>query len=54
MSSLSAAAPASSLSHLRARLLRWLTDMTKLKDMLKFKEDPKLHAEWMEMSLGPR
>ncbi|CAE7685051.1 glpV [Symbiodinium pilosum] len=33
---------------------RWLTDMTKLKDMLKFKEDPKLHAEWMEMSLGPR
>ncbi|OLP89662.1 Glycogen phosphorylase 1 [Symbiodinium microadriaticum] len=29
--------------------LRWLTDMTKLKDMLKFKDDAKLHAEWMEM-----
>jgi len=27
----------------------WLTDMTKLKDMLKFKDDAKLHAEWMEM-----
>jgi len=27
----------------------WLTDMTKLKGMLKFKEDPKLHSEWMEM-----
>lgn len=27
----------------------WLTDMTKLKDMLKFKEDTKLHSEWMEM-----
>ena len=26
--------------------------MTKLKDMLKFKEDPKLHSEWMEMRLG--
>ena len=43
---------------------RWLTDMTKLKvrsrsrpqkpsktqEMLKYKEDPKLHSEWMEMS----
>jgi len=27
----------------------WLTDMTKLKGMLKFKEDPKLHGEWMQM-----
>ena len=27
----------------------WLTDMTKLKGMLTFKEDPKLHSEWMEM-----
>ncbi|CAK9067499.1 unnamed protein product [Durusdinium trenchii] len=27
----------------------WLTDMTKLKGMLKFKEDSKLHSEWMEM-----
>ena len=27
----------------------WLIDMTKLKDMLKYKEDPKLHSEWMEM-----
>ena len=32
--------------------IRWLTDMTKLKDMLKFKDDAKLHAEWMEMILG--
>jgi len=28
---------------------KWLTDMTQLKGMLKFKEDAKLHAEWMEM-----
>eukprot|EP00931_Biecheleriopsis_adriatica_P084321 TRINITY_DN580_c0_g1_i5.p1 TRINITY_DN580_c0_g1~~TRINITY_DN580_c0_g1_i5.p1 ORF type:complete len:940 (+),score=273.60 TRINITY_DN580_c0_g1_i5:84-2903(+) len=27
----------------------WLVDLTKLKGMLKFKEDPKLHAEWIEM-----
>lgn len=26
--------------------------MTKLKDMLKYKEDPKLHSEWLEMPLG--
>jgi starch phosphorylase len=30
----------------------WLTDMTKLKGMLKFKEDPKLHKEWAEMKNG--
>jgi len=30
----------------------WLTDMTKLKGMLKFKEDPQLHAEWVEMKKG--
>jgi len=27
----------------------WLCDMTLLKGMLKFKDDAKLHAEWMEM-----
>eukprot|EP00930_Biecheleria_cincta_P045964 TRINITY_DN3168_c0_g1_i1.p1 TRINITY_DN3168_c0_g1~~TRINITY_DN3168_c0_g1_i1.p1 ORF type:complete len:1026 (-),score=253.64 TRINITY_DN3168_c0_g1_i1:56-2806(-) len=30
----------------------WLTDMTKLKGMLKFKDDPKLHQEWTAMKQG--
>merc|ERR1719428_667927 len=30
----------------------WLSDMTKLKGMLRYKEDPKLHKEWMAMKLG--
>merc|ERR1719387_1469503 len=30
----------------------WLSDMTKLKGMLRYKEDPKLHREWMAMKLG--
>ena len=30
----------------------WLTDMNKLKAMLQYKEDPKLHQEWMAMKKG--
>ncbi|CAJ1414353.1 unnamed protein product [Effrenium voratum] len=30
----------------------WLTDMTLLKGMLKYKEDPKLHSEWLAMKSG--
>jgi len=31
---------------------QWLTDMSLLKGMLKHKEDPKLHQEWMAMKRG--
>jgi len=31
---------------------KWLTDMTLLKGMLKHKEDPMLHEEWMAMKQG--
>ncbi|CAL1137287.1 unnamed protein product [Cladocopium goreaui] len=30
----------------------WLTNMNKLKAMLQYKEDPKLHEEWMAMKRG--
>lgn len=30
----------------------WLTDMNKLKEMLQYKEDPKLHEEWIAMKKG--
>jgi len=30
----------------------WLTDLTKTKGMLKYKDDPKLHEEWTEMKRG--
>eukprot|EP00930_Biecheleria_cincta_P068670 TRINITY_DN5636_c0_g1_i1.p1 TRINITY_DN5636_c0_g1~~TRINITY_DN5636_c0_g1_i1.p1 ORF type:complete len:917 (+),score=207.90 TRINITY_DN5636_c0_g1_i1:69-2753(+) len=33
---------------------KWLTDMTLLKGMLKFKDDPKLHEEWMAMKKGAK
>jgi starch phosphorylase len=31
---------------------KWLTDMTVMKGMLQYKDDPKLHQEWMAMKRG--